>query len=91
MPALPGTGGWPDNWLGWGRGTHAKDIMEAKPRAAVLETEAASGQRLQDIKRSLSDPAVAIMVRNGNIMRLAVIVSGAVLAYIFIFVLLGVD
>jgi len=83
-----GPGGWFGNWIGWGRGTRIKDIMEAKPRAAVLETEAALGQRLQDIKGALSDPVVAKMIKRENIVRIAVLISGAVFVFLYFFVLM---
>ena len=65
--------------------------MEEKPGAVDLETEAALGQRLQDVKGALLNPVVVRMVKRENIVRIAVFVSGAVLVFLYIFALMWLD
>lgn len=68
-----------------------KDHMEEKPGAVDLETEAALGQRLQDVKGALLNPVVVRMVKRENIVRIAVFVSGAVLVFLYFSVLMWLD
>jgi len=71
-----GPGGWLGGWLGWGN------------VADVRKTKAASGQRFQDIKGALSNPAVARKVWKGNIVGILVLICIVVVVCLFFFVLM---